>query len=201
MPKIDARQFLQVTSLESDSMNKFGGLAKVDCVLRWWKLLIFMSGASVAWCLEVDRQRGKEREQRLRKPFSIFNGRSSFSCRTLRARNFHVAKYFDSIFSSKLNCSTVCATVTVFHAPCRTLNTLSGGKWLLLNIFTQRTVKKCIEWHIGTKEWATTYIIHTHTYTDDRRRQQFAIQFSRANKKICEINEIYELVIVAQAIF
>lgn len=63
MRKIDARQFLQVTNLESDSMNKIGGLPKVDGVLWWWKLLIFMSGASVAWCLEVDREKGKERER------------------------------------------------------------------------------------------------------------------------------------------
>lgn len=117
------------------------------------------------------------------------------------ATHFHFANtYFDSIFSGKLNCSTVCATVTVFCAwksgrrwmRSHSLNTLSGGKWLLLNIFTQRTVKKMhSEWHIG--RWREAWIIA-------RRSATSQYNFHAPTKKICEINEIYELVIVAQAI-
>lgn len=78
--------------------------------------------------------------------------------------------------------------------------TLSGGKYgWLLNIFTQRTVKKCIQWH-NREERMNADLHHARIY-DWRSVVGRNTIFSRANKKICEINEIYELVIVAQAIF
>lgn len=116
------------------------------------KLLIFMSVASVA-------------RMPVRKPIYTM----AFSMLAAE-RCFPNRIFSNSVFSGNLNCSTVCATVTVLRHTedgeserLHSLNTLSGGKWLLLNIFTQRTVKKCIgKGTARTKNGYTTYIMHAY---------------------------------------